>query len=66
MKNFKCPNCKHIRMNVKENIVVVRCGCGFLMEEVDSNHKPLTTPMKICDRNKCESCPIRGTECFGN
>lgn len=24
-----------------------------------------TEPMKICDENKCQTCPIRNKECFG-
>ena len=63
MKIFKCPDCKHVR-HVKNNIKAVGCACGKGMEEVDSNHNPLTEEMKICDSHTCENCPIRGIKCF--
>ena len=66
MKIFKCPDCKDVKQT-DNNIIMVQCGCGTHMEEVDSKHNPIDTrtePMKICDSNKCATCPIRGTECF--
>ena len=67
MKFFKCPDCKSFKQK-KDNVILVRCGCGGKMEEVDSKHYPVDNRNeveKICDANKCESCPIRGTKCFG-
>ena len=59
---FKCPECKRVREYEKMKVVV--CPCGTEMEQVDSNHNPLTEEMKICDSHKCENCPIRGVRCF--
>lgn len=64
MKLFKCPSCKTVREK-EDKIKMVQCRCGNYMEQVDSNHNPLTEAMKTCDKNKCEDCPIRGTKCFG-
>ena len=66
MKTFKCPTCKDV-LKKEDNIILVRCGCGAPMEEVDSKHNPIDTrtePMKICDEHKCSNCPIRGVKCF--
>jgi len=66
MRYYKCPDCKTFKEKA-DDIIMTRCACGCPMEEVDSKHYPLDTrtePMKICDSNKCENCPIRGTECF--
>ena len=64
MKLFKCPNCKDVKKK-EDNIIMVQCGCGHKMEQVDSKHNPIRNElMKICDANKCETCPLRDVKCF--
>jgi len=65
-KIFKCPDCKHVR-TVEANIIMIRCGCGASMEEVDSKHNPIDTRNQLekdCDANECGSCPHKGVRCF--
>jgi len=66
MRIFKCPNCKDVR-NKTDDIVMVQCPCGYKMIWVDENHKPVdirNEAERICDENKCATCPIRGVKCF--
>ena len=40
MKIFKCPNCHDVR-NKEDNILYVRCPCGYAMEQVNEKHNPI-------------------------
>ena len=67
MKIFKCPDCKDVRKK-EDNVIMVRCGCGGKMEEVDFKHNSIdkrNKVEKICDSNECANCPARGDKCFG-
>jgi len=64
MKIFKCLDCKNV-LKKEDDIIMVRCGCGGKMIEVDSKHRPVKNELeKICSKNKCESCPLRDVKCF--
>jgi hypothetical protein len=47
-KDWKCPECKRIRVSAN-NIITCLCVCGEYMNEVEEKKKPV-------EIHRCESC----------